>query len=82
MQLPQESLKANIALFLHKQALKTTGNVNTILTMSIFNKQITPNSDIWGLTPTTTNYIKIGVDNPQQGRARINTLLDRTVPIS
>ena len=28
MQLPQESLKANRALFLYKQALKTTGNVN------------------------------------------------------
>jgi hypothetical protein len=52
--------KANRALFLYKQALKTTGKVNTILTMNIFNKQITPiltyGCPIWGL-PTTTNYI-------------------------
>ena len=76
--------KANRALFIYKQALKTTGNVNTRLTMSIVDKQILPiltyGSPIWRI-PDTTNYLTVyGTNNPQQGRHIINMITDKIIP--
>ena len=75
--------KTNRALFLIRQALKTTGNVNTSLALSIFDKQIMPiltyGCPLWGL-PNTTNYILMtGTDQPNMGRDIINTVTSKIV---
>ena len=75
--------KATRALFMYKQALKTTGNVNTRLTMSIFDKQIIPvltyGCPIWGL-PSTTNYLTItGTNDTRHARQLINTICGRSI---
>ena len=78
--------KANRAIFVYKQALKTTGNINTRLSMSIFEKQIVPiltyGCPLWSL-PNTTNYIILtGTNNIQQGKEYIYNITGKNIRYS
>lgn len=81
--------KAKKAMFMLKQVLSTSHNVSTSLTMSLYDKQISPillyGSLIWGM-PASNTYIKIRVDSiereiQKQVQCIIGLILGRNVDI-